>query len=215
MTTKIVKTSLLFAICNLVLGASLATGQSASPSSTIRNAIQDKVNQELAQIKQNVAKKGFVGSITTKSDATISITNLKNQIRTATVTTDSTIKLTGGKDGTPADLKVGDFVLAMGDVDSENKMTVKRLLVITEPADDTRRVLSGAVGTTTSSNFQLTTSSGATATVKISSATKYNDGFKATSLKTGTKLVVITKNDSALKIFILSTPATPSPTPKL
>lgn len=196
----------------LIVGASVAAAQTASPSGSIRNAIQDKVNQELAQIKQGVAKKGFVGSITTKSDSTITITNLKNQPRTATVTTDTTIKLAGNKDGTPKDLKVGDFILAMGDVDSENKMTAKRLLVVVEPEDDTRKVLMGSVTSATSSNFQLTSPSGTATTVKFTSATKYNDGFKATNLKTGAKLVVITKADSALKVFILS-PA-PSPTPK-
>lgn len=212
MTVKNYSVSFILTAAMFVLAAAPTFGQTASPSGNIRNTIQDRVNQELAQIKQGVAKKGFVGSITTKSDATITITNLKNSPRTALVTTDTTIKLTGGKDGTPKDLKVGDFILAMGDVDSENKMTAKRLLVIDQPETDGRKVLAGIISSATASNFVLTTSSQATTTIKFSSATKYNDGFKASSLKTGARLVVITRNDTALKIFI--TAAAPTTTPK-
>src|SRR3989344_4130164 len=82
--------------------------QSPTPSS-IRDSVKQQVDQELSQIKNNVSKKGFVGTISAKSDGTITISNLQSQTRTALVSTDAIIKLTGGKDGTPADLKVADF----------------------------------------------------------------------------------------------------------
>src|SRR3989344_2753578 len=86
----------------LVIAAPIAA-QTATPGS-IRDAVQKKVAEELAAIKNEVKKRSYLGTITSKSDATITITTLRNTTRTATVTTDTIIKLSGGKDGTLADL---------------------------------------------------------------------------------------------------------------
>lgn len=187
------------------------SAQTASPSGTIRDSVKQKVAAELAQIKKAVAKKGFVGSVTTKTDATITMTTLLNQTRNLVVTTDTTVKLSGSKDGTLADIKVGDYILAMGDVDSDNKMNVKRLLVIPQPPADKRVATFGTVTKSTSSSITLTNLKNESYDIKVTAGTKFNDKFKFSDLKDGSKVVVLESTSTtagktthtALNIFII------------
>ncbi len=183
----------LFLVVGLVI-ASSAVAQTPSPSATsagvIRDAVKQQVDKELANIKQAVAKKAYVGTIANKSDLTLTITNLKNQSRTATVTTDTTIKLAGGKDGTPADLKVGDFVIAMGDADSNGVLTAKRLLVVTPSAADNRSAVFATVTKVTSAALTLENLKKEAWTIKLNSSTSYTGTTTATDIKVGSKIVV-------------------------
>ncbi len=172
----------------ILLGVTTVAAQTPSPSS-IRDAVKDQVAKELADIKQAVSKKAFVGSISAKQDLTLTITNLKNQSRTATVTADTTIKLLGGKDGTPNDLKVGDFVIAMGDVDSSGILATKRLLVIAQPAADKRDSAFLTVTKATSSSLSGENLQKETWTIKVSSATKFTGETKLSDIKVGTKII--------------------------
>lgn len=196
----IIATSLTFSLVSPV--AVLA--QSPSPTGTIRDAVKQKVNEELSQIKQAVAKKGFVGSITSKSEVAITVTTIQNQTRTANVTTDTTIKLQGSKDGTPADLKVGDFILVMGNVDSANVMTATRLLVIGKPAEDNREVGHGTVTKISTSAVSVQTKSD-TLNLKITASTKMNDKYKKADIKEQSKVVVIynSKTMEASRIHLI------------
>lgn len=176
----------------VVIGAfvvSVVAAQTPSPAATnagtIRDAVKQKVSEELANIKQAVAKRAYVGTISAKSDLTLTITNLKNQSRTATVTTDTTIKLTGSKDGTPADLKVGDFIIAMGDVDSNGVLTTKRLLVIAQPDADNRGSIFLTVTKVSTSALTGENLKKEVWTIKLTSATK------ATDIKVGSKIVAV------------------------
>lgn len=185
------KKTLLIVISSLfIAGPVFAQSPTAAD---IRNAVQQQVAQELSNIKQAVAKKGFVGTITAKTDATLTLTNLKNQTRSVVVTGDTTIKLANGSEGTPADLKINDFILVMGNVDSQNKMTASRLLVIKQPAADKRDAKYGTVSKPTASGFTLTD-----LTVKVSSLTSItattDDKLakaKLTDIKDGAKVVVV------------------------
>ena len=82
------------------------SGQTVTPGSTIRDSVKTKVDEQLAQIQKAVAKKAFLGEITVKSDAQLTLTTFSGQTRSVTVSLDTVIKLAGNKDGTPADLKV-------------------------------------------------------------------------------------------------------------
>jgi hypothetical protein len=168
-----------------------------SPTTSIRDAVQQQVQQELANIKQAVSKKAFVGIITTKTEANITLTNLKNQSRTIIVAPDATIRLTGSKEGTVADLKVNDFSLVMGDVDGQNKMTAKRILVITQSAQDKRQSVFGTV-TKTGSTLTFTNTKNETWTARTATSTgitKVVDGKStkavAADIKIGSKIVVL------------------------
>lgn len=183
------------------LGAYTVSAQSPTASQSgeqIRDAVQKQVAQQLANIKQNVAKKGFVGNITSKTDVDLVLTNLKNQTRNITITGDTTIKLLSGKEGTITDLKTNDFVIVMGQVDSQNKMTAKRLLVVKPGETDKRQAAWATV--TKSSTTSLTVEDGQKQiwTLKVSSATSVTtvSGGKVTKSKladvvAGTKIVMI------------------------
>lgn len=176
-----------------------------SPTESIRDSVKKQVDEELSQIKKAVAKKGFVGSISAKSDGTLTITNLQGSSRQAAVTADATIKLQNGKDGTPADLKVGDFVISMGDVDSANFMTVKRLLVIAKPTDDKRVTIFGTVTKATTSTLTIETLDKKAYSVKVQASTKYTGKTKTTDVKVDGKVIILgtTTSDTALTAKIV------------
>lgn len=184
-------TTILTTTVLLSFNASSVLAQTASPSGTLRDSVKQKVEEELSQIKSGVAKKGFVGSITAKQDASLTITNLKSQPRTVIATTETVIKLANGKDGTLADLKLNDFAIAMGDVDSTNKMTAKRIVIFTSAPSDKRQSYFGTITKTTSNSFTIKTPKGETLDLKVSAGTKYNDKFKFSDLKVDSKVVVV------------------------
>lgn len=185
------KFSLVLLVLIGIIGAHSAYAQ--TPSTTIRDAVQQQVQQELSAIKQDVAKKGFVGNITAKSDGTVTISNLKNQTRNILVTGETTIKLSGGGEGTPGDLKVNDFIIAMGSVDSTNKMTAARLLVTKQGEADKREAKYGVVTKTTTSSITV-----GELVIKVTSATGYTtvtEGkiakSKLADIKVGSKIVYV------------------------
>ena len=195
----------------------ISTFAQSATDSAVRQAVKDKVEA----IKTSVAKRAFVGTISAKSDATITITNLKNQPRTAVVTGNTTIKLTGGKEGTFADLKVSDFVISMGDVDSQNTLTAKRLLVITKPGADKRQAIFGRVTDTSASSLTIETLKKDTLTIKTTSSTTLTakiDGkitkVKLSDIKVGDHVVVVgTSGTTAATTTANTIHAIPSPKP--
>lgn len=186
--------SKLFLISLICLISQVGTA-SVRAQTTIRDAVKEKVAEELATIKQGVAKKAFVGTITAKSDLSLTITNLNNQSRTANLTTDATI-LSGGKEVTIKTIKDNDFVIAMGEVNSQNVMTIKRLLVITKPSTDKRQVVWAKVTKITSTTLTAEDLKANQWTIKLTSDTK-----KPKSLKEGDKVIIVgttDKGDNAL-----------------
>ena len=201
-------------ILTLLLTASLLA---QTPSST-GSAIRDAVKEQVAAIKTAVAKRAFVGTISAKADATITVTNLTNQSKTAVITGDTVIRLTGGKDGTFADLKVGDFVIAMGDVDSQGTLTTKRLLVISKPGADKRRALTGRVTDTSSSSLTIETLKKEIITIKVTSNTTITNKNKLSDIKVGSRIVAVglptlAESTFTAKLLHLIPSASPSPTP--
>lgn len=200
-------------ILTLLLTASLLAQTPSSTTSAIREAVKEQV----AAIKTAVAKKAFVGTISAKADATVTVTNLKNQSKTAVVTGDTVIRLTGGKDGTFADLKVGDFVIAMGEVDSQGTLTTRRLLVITKPGADKRRALTGRVTDTSSSSLTIETLKKEIITIKVTSDTTITNKNKLSDIKVGSRVVVVglptlAESTFTAKLLHLIPSASPSPT---
>ena len=195
---------LFLGIWSLVIVAPISA-QTATPGS-IRDAVQKKVAEELNAIKNEVKKRAYLGTISAKSDATITITTLRNTTRTATVTPDTTIKLAGGADGTSADIKTGLFVLAMGDADGTGTLTAKRILVISKPAEDKRRAVFGSVTKVTSTTITLKDW-----TIKLSSTTKYTGKTKLSDIKVGSKVIIVgtvtsDKNLTAKLVHLLKSP---------
>ena len=199
-------------IFSLLLTATLLAQAPTATDSAIRQAVKDQVDA----IKTAVARRAFVGPISAKSEASITITNLANQTRTAVVAGDATIKLTGGKEGTFADLKVGDFVIAMGDIDSQGTLAVKRLLIIAKPTPDKRVVVSGRVTDLSTSDLTVETAAKEVWTVKLQAATSYAGKIKKSDIKVGDRIVTVGTTSTALNltaklIVQLSTSPTASP----
>ena len=190
----------------LFYSSTLAFAQTATPGS-IRDAVQKKVAEELAAIKNEIKKRAYLGTISSKSDATITLTTLRGATRSATVTTDTIIKLSGGTDGTPADLKANLFILVMGDADGNGTLTAKRILVIAKPVEDKRRAVFGTVTKITSSTITLKENW----TVKLSSTTKYTGKSKLSDIKVGSKIIVVgtvtsDQNLTAKLVHLLKSP---------
>lgn len=193
--------------------------QSSTPSSTLRDTVKQQVAAEIAQIQQNLTKKAFVGSITAKTDASLTLNTLRSQTRSVNVAPDATIKLSGNKDGTLKDLKIGDLILAMGDADGQNLLTAKRLLVITKPDTDRRQVISGSVTTVSSSSLTINSGSASPTAIKITSDSKYTGKTKISDVKVGSSVIVITtatgefSSPTAKRIHLVQSPnASPTPT---
>lgn len=170
----------------LILAATATT--SADP---IREAVKQKVDAEVAAIKNTVTRKAYVGQIKNKSDLTLTILNQAGENRTANLTTDATIKLASGADGTAADVKVNDHVIAMGDTDGAGVMTVKRLVQITKPEVDTRKVIFGTVSKVSSTSITMEDNT----VLKITTT--------ASELTPGSKILAVTRGATALLVKTL------------
>jgi hypothetical protein len=219
------KTLLITFALLLCYSATLASAQSptATDSATIiKDKIREKVDEELNAIKKAIAKRSYVGTISSISDLTVSIKSLTDATKTITIATDSTIKLASGKEGTIKDLKVNNFIIAMGDADSNGVLTAKRVVVTSKSPTDTRKTIYGTVTKTSATQLNLTTPAKTEIIIKTTSETKFSTQSKITSLKQiaiGDQVVAVTKpstvNDTtftATRIFALSTTASPTPT---
>ncbi len=178
-------------ICSLSIVASVSA-QSPSPTgTTVRDNIREQVAQELNQIKQAISKKAFLGTISAKSDTGITLTSHLNQPKTIIVTTDTTIRLSSGKEGTLADLKTNDYVLVMGNVDGAGVMTAVRLLIVPKPLTENRKTIYGKVTKVSTTSLTIQTEGAKDWIVKLSSSVKYNGKNKSTDIKVGSVVVVL------------------------
>jgi hypothetical protein len=198
----------------LILGFGIsgqpALGQAASDGATqLRDSVKQKVAEELSQIKQAISKKAFLGSVSAKNDATLTLATWTGQTRTVLVSTDAVIKLANGKDGTPADIKTDNILLVMGDADSQNTLTAKRLLVLPPLPTDKRQTVFGTVAKKTTSSLTLTTPKNESVTLKLTSATKLTAKSKLADIKVGDKIVTVSVNSTVLFLHLF--PVTPTP----
>ena len=157
----------------------------AATDSAILNAVKDKVAAEIADIKLAVAKKAYVGNVTAKSEIGFSLGT-----RTVVVTPEATIK-NGSTELTLKDIKVGDFVIAMGDVDSAGNLTGKRILIVTKSPEDKRKAMVFTVSKTGTNSLIVENLKKEAWTVKISSDTGYTAKTKLVNIESGDKIVVI------------------------
>jgi len=171
-----------------------------SPSNTLRDSVKEKVAQEIAQIRQNSSKKAYLGSISTKVDATISIITLDNTPRQVTTTAETIIKLKSNAEGTIQDLKTGDYLLCMGDADSAGNLVAKRILVLDKPKDDPRQILSGEVKAFTNKTLTVNQT-----VLNITKDTLIQPGkYKFKDIDPGFKLVVIYTPSTTPLIYVVS-----------
>lgn len=218
---KIVTTSTLL----LLYSYTLASAQSPTvtePGTTLREAVKEAVKEQVDSIKQAVAKRSFVGTISKISDLNLTLTTLTGDSRSITMVTDTTVKLISGKEGTLKDIKEGSFVIAMGNIDSAGVLTSKRIVIIAKGLADTRVALYGKATKTAASQLTIETPDKTTLTLKILSDTKFSTKSKVTAakdIKEGFTIVAIAKPGTTKTTFNLTRlfviPSAPAPTPSL
>lgn len=177
----------------------------ASSESAIRAKVEEKVSQAMNK------PKAYIGTVTDIADSTIQIKDTESQIQQIS-TTDSgitavNIKGTNNKTIKISDIAIGDFIAAMGYVNTESVLKAQRILV-TDPIEDSKiSVSAGKVTDTSRVSISLSDlKSGDSLDIKIDSKTdleSYVDG-KATSAK----LSSINNGDQI--IYILDESGTPS-----
>ena len=174
-----------------ILLLTLALASPTPSPDVIRDAVKEKVAAEVAAIKSTVTQKAYVGQIKSKSDLTLIITNLAGLDRTANLTTDAAIKLAGGRDGTPTDVKPADYVIAMGDVDGAGVMTIKRLVSVAKPVPEDRKVVFGTVSKATDTLLTFTDNTTLKLTKPVADVTA------------GSKIIAVTRGSTTLLVTLL------------
>jgi len=169
----------------ILINLILPMASHAATDSAILNAVKDKVAAEIADIKLAVAKKAYVGSVTAKSEVGFSL-----ETRNVVVSPEATIK-NGSTELTLKDIKVGDFVIAMGDVDSAGNLTGKRILIVTQSPEDKRKAMVFTVVKSGTASLSVETLKKEAWTVKISSDTGFVAKIKLANIEAGDKIVVI------------------------
>lgn len=95
----------------------------------IRQAIKDK----LTEIKDKIEKKAYVGTILEITDSTLSLTSFRGKQRVR-LNEETTIIGGNKKEVTIRDLAVEDKVIAMGEVDTNETLEAKRVVVVPKPS---------------------------------------------------------------------------------
>ncbi len=116
-----------------VNSSSPTTTEDSSESSDVRTRVQEKVREALNK------PKAYLGTVTDIADSTIQIKTSESQIKQ--ISTDiiaTTVVKTGTVNKTVklADIAIGDFIVAMGYVNSSSVLSAQRILIsspVTEP----------------------------------------------------------------------------------
>jgi hypothetical protein len=186
-------------ILNILL-TSVLLAQATSTPSALRDAVKDQVAAEVAAIAQTKVRRAYVGTITSKTEAGFVMDNHKNESRNVTTTAEATIK-NASKDLTLKDLKIGDFVIAMGDADAKNNLLAKRILVVTKSAEDKRKTMIFTVTKSTATTLSVENLKKEAWTVKITSDTSYTGKTKVSDLVAGDKIAVVGSLASTASTF--------------
>jgi len=123
-----------FAFCLLSLAPRLAQSQSPTPEPTageeISQEIKEKVQERIEAITETKLRKvAYFGNISNISGSVITVNTKKGE---KAVNTDEETKFIGksNQEIKLADLKIGNFVIAMGNLDPSGSFLGKRILVL-------------------------------------------------------------------------------------
>lgn len=186
-------------ITSLILSTFLLAQATSTPSA-IRDAVKEQVAVEVANIAKTKVRRAYVGTITSKTEAGFVMTNHKSESRNITTTAEAVIKY-GAKDLTLKDLKVGDFVIAMGDADSQNNLLAKRILVVAKSPEDKRKTMIFTVTKATATTLTVENLKKETWTVKITSDTSFTGKTKVADIVAGDKIAVVGSLASTASTF--------------
>src|SRR3990167_3654396 len=113
---------------------------SENEDETIRNKVQEKLNQKLSQ------PKAYIGSITDIAETSVQIKSHTGEIKLLSVTDDGAtfVKTTGKANQNVefADMAIGDYIIAMGFVNENEVLETKRILITNAEASTRNAILS-------------------------------------------------------------------------
>jgi hypothetical protein len=200
------------------------------PTATItprQENIGDKIKEKIQEIKSTLRVGAYVGEVTDKTETSMTIST-KQGLKQVIV--GSSVKVINQKTGStrkdvkPEDIAIGDYVLAMGSIESTNgrTLTAKRIVIVTKPEVKRKEALMGVVTEVSKNNLKIESVNRGEWSVNIDSSTKVSQigsekAGKITDLELQDKILAIgvldkEKEIDAQKIVILT--LLPSPTPK-
>lgn len=166
------KTILLTVVFILFLSFSVTLAQEdSSPSSEIRERVQQKVEEALNK------PKAYLGTVTDISDTTIQIKALTGEIRQVTPSKETVDVVSVGatsKVATVDDIAIGDFTVSMGYKNGNGVLEAERILIMTAPLPETKRKSYKATVTEFSGGEGvIKTTKGEEINLETSSSTRY------------------------------------------
>ncbi len=151
----------------------------ASPSASITeklNALKAEIASKAALIKQEVNRridnKAWLGTIKTINEDSIVITSI-DQDRTIRINEYTSYKVKAKGESAIKDLKVGDYVAALGDVDDNNQLNAKRIDKLATTKEYKKKLVWGTVKTVVNDTVTIATSSGQLTTINTANYTDY------------------------------------------
>ncbi len=177
------KKILIIPILLVLLSFAEATfAQTATESGDIREKVQEKV---LAALNK---PKAYMGTVTDISETTLQLKNTKGEIKQTSVNEE--VKF--------SDVAIGDFVIAMGFVNSNSVLDTRRILVTSSPSAPTRKSYYAKIDTFAKNAGTATLiKDGSKINFTTSSATKYQmmnedeiTQAKSSSVKTSSKVII-------------------------
>ena len=183
-------------------------GPAADSAATGDAAINQKVSQKVAQALNQ--PKAYLGVVTDITNTTIQIKNPESQIEQISVGTDGiTVVNTKGSNNKPVkltDIAIGDFIVGMGYINSNQVLEAQRIL-IADPLPDLKLSVSfGKVTATTKNSLTVAdTKSAVSATLtpdKSTAIAAFTNG-KTSSVK------ITTINKDELVIYVTDISGTP------
>lgn len=145
----------------------LSASSNSSPSGSISEKLEElkkEIASKAAQIKLEVSKKienkAWAGTIRLKTDQKLTV--VTNNIDREVIINEYTTFQTKTKgQGSIKDLAIGDQIIALGDVDDQNRLNAKKIIKqLTKPKHGTTEVIWGQIQSTTGNQLILKTKDG-------------------------------------------------------
>jgi len=200
----------------LVYSSQMSQGDTTNEEASEGDEVREKVQQKVKEA-QNIPL-AYMGSITDISETTLQIKDVNDEIKQVMVgdTTTYVNDVSTSKTITFEEVAIGDFILAMGYKNGNEVLQAQRIVVTSEPQDNSPEIYIGKFKSYEGKTATITLSSGEE---KEASFGKTWKGPELSELEEGeTVIVVLTKESGKLtarsiqQTSLLSTPS-PESTP--
>jgi len=135
--------SMFYVLCSMFLSEVKAISPTPEPTNPIRAKIQEIVREKLDEA-QKEQKAAFAGEITNISDLQLTLQTSQGD-KQLNIATDAALIGKGGKKITMKDLKTNLFTIAMGFMEENDVLGVRRLVVSEKPKTVSKEIAFGKV----------------------------------------------------------------------